>query len=31
MYNRNISPLGLDRDQNALWKDDGLMYAPPIR
>jgi len=31
MYNRNISPPGLDRDQNALWKDDGLMYAPPIR
>jgi len=31
MYNRNIGPLGLDRDQNALWKDDGLMYAPPIR
>jgi general L-amino acid transport system substrate-binding protein len=31
MFNRNISPLGLDRDQNALWKDDGLMYAPPIR
>ncbi len=31
MYSRNIGPLGLDRDQNALWKDDGLMYAPPIR
>ena len=31
MYVRNIAPLGLERGQNALWKDDGLMYAPPIR
>ncbi|HYF59461.1 MAG TPA: transporter substrate-binding domain-containing protein, partial [Burkholderiaceae bacterium] len=31
MYQRNIGPLGLERGQNALWKDDGLMYAPPIR
>jgi len=31
IYSRNIGPLGLERDQNALWKDDGLMYAPPIR
>jgi len=30
-YSRNTGPLGLERDQNALWKDDGLMYAPPIR
>jgi general L-amino acid transport system substrate-binding protein len=31
MYTRNIGPLGIERGQNALWKDDGLMYAPPIR
>jgi len=31
MYVRNIGPLGIERGQNALWKDDGLMYAPPIR
>ena len=31
MYARNIGPLGLARGQNALWTDDGLMYAPPLR
>jgi general L-amino acid transport system substrate-binding protein len=31
MYQRNISPLGIERGQNALWKDGGLMYAPPLR
>jgi general L-amino acid transport system substrate-binding protein len=31
MYQRNIGPLGIERGQNALWKDDGLMYAPPLR
>ncbi|MCX7203389.1 MAG: amino acid ABC transporter substrate-binding protein [Burkholderiales bacterium] len=31
MYTRNIGPLGIERGQNALWKDDGLMYSPPIR
>lgn len=31
MYQRNIGPLGLERGQNALWKDNGLMYAPPLR
>ncbi len=25
------SPLGIDRGLNALWKDGGLQYAPPIR
>ena len=31
-YNRNIGkPFGLDRGLNALWKDGGLMYAPPFR
>ena len=31
MYVRNIGPLGIARGQNALWRDDGLMYAPPLR
>src|SRR5690606_41288051 len=31
MYERNIGPLGIPRGQNALWKDGGLMYPPPIR
>ncbi len=31
MYQRNIGPLGIPRGQNALWKDGGLMYAPPVR
>jgi general L-amino acid transport system substrate-binding protein len=31
LYERHIKPLGLERGLNALWKDDGLMYAPPIR
>jgi general L-amino acid transport system substrate-binding protein len=31
MYDRNIGPLGLARGPNALWTNDGLMYAPPIR
>lgn len=31
IYERNIGPLGIPRGQNALWKDGGLMYAPPIR
>lgn len=31
IYSRNIGPLGIARGQNALWRDDGLMYAPPMR
>jgi general L-amino acid transport system substrate-binding protein len=31
MYQRAVSPLGIERGQNALWKDGGLMYAPPLR
>lgn len=34
IFERNIgseSPLKLERGLNALWKDGGLMYAPPIR
>ena len=33
-FDRNIgagSPLGIARGQNALWKNGGLQYAPPIR
>ena len=25
------TPLGLDRGLNRLWKDGGLLYAPPFR
>lgn len=31
MYDRNIGPLGIPRGQNALWKDGGLVYPPPVR
>ena len=32
IYDRNIGkPFGLERGLNALWKDGGLMYAPPFR
>lgn len=31
MYQRNIGPIGIERGQNAQWRDGGLMYAPPIR
>lgn len=33
-FDRNVgagSPLGIARGQNALWKNGGLLYAPPIR
>jgi general L-amino acid transport system substrate-binding protein len=30
-FERNLSPLGVDRGVNKLWKDGGLMYAPPLR
>jgi len=30
-FEANLKPLGFERGQNALWKDGGLMYAPPIR
>jgi len=30
-YERNISPIGLDRGVNALWTKGGIMYAPPVR
>ncbi len=28
---RNITPLGIDRGVNRLWKDGGVMYVPPLR
>ncbi len=34
IYNRNLgpeTPFNLDRGQNALWTEGGLMYAPPFR
>ena len=34
MFERNLgkgSALGLERGPNRLWKDGGLMYAPPIK
>jgi general L-amino acid transport system substrate-binding protein len=33
-FERNLGPkslLGLPRGVNRLWKDGGLMYAPPVR
>ncbi|MGH6663533.1 MAG: hypothetical protein ACREB2_01335 [Pseudolabrys sp.] len=30
-YERNIKPIGLDRGVNRLWKDGGIIIAPPIR
>ncbi|HJW84441.1 MAG TPA: amino acid ABC transporter substrate-binding protein, partial [Anaerolineae bacterium] len=31
VFERNLSPYGLSRGQNALWTQGGLQYAPPIR
>ena len=31
VYERNLAPYGLDRGQNDLWTNGGLMYAPPFR
>lgn len=30
-FEANLKSLGFDRGLNALWKDGGLMYAPPLR
>ncbi len=30
-FEANLKPLGFERGQNALWKDGGLLYAPPFR
>jgi general L-amino acid transport system substrate-binding protein len=31
IFERHLTPLGLERGVNALWVDGGLMYAPPYR
>lgn len=31
IFERNLAPIGLERDLNALWTDGGLQYAPPFR
>ncbi len=30
-FSRNLGPLGVERGYNRLWRDGGLMYAPPLR
>jgi general L-amino acid transport system substrate-binding protein len=30
-FERNLSPLGIERGMNRLWNRGGLMYAPPLR
>jgi general L-amino acid transport system substrate-binding protein len=30
-FERNLTPLGVARGVNKLWKEGGLMYAPPLR
>jgi general L-amino acid transport system substrate-binding protein len=31
VFQRNITPLGIERGPNRLWRDGGLLYAPPFR
>ena len=31
IFDRHLTPLGLERGVNALWFDGGLMYSPPYR
>lgn len=31
IFERNLGPVGLERGQNALWRDGGLFYVPPLR
>lgn len=31
IYQRHLAPLGLQRGANRLWRDGGLLYAPPLR
>jgi general L-amino acid transport system substrate-binding protein len=31
LYDRDITPMGLDRGKNALWTKGGLQYAPRLR
>ena len=30
-FDRNLRPLGIERGQNRLWKDGGLLYTPDLR
>ena len=30
-FDRNLTPLGVDRGVNRLWNRGGIMYAPPLR
>lgn len=30
-FQRNLGPLGVERGLNRLWRDGGLMFAPPLR
>ena len=30
-FARNLGPLGVERGYNRLWRDGGLIYAPPLR
>ena len=31
IWERNLAPLGIDRGQNRLASQGGLMFAPPLR
>lgn len=31
IFDRHLTPLGLERGVNSLWNDGGLLYAPPYR
>ncbi|MBU8543349.1 MULTISPECIES: amino acid ABC transporter substrate-binding protein [Roseomonadaceae] len=31
IFERNLTPIGLQRGPNALWTNGGLQYAPPLR
>ncbi|MBN8875575.1 MAG: amino acid ABC transporter substrate-binding protein [Rhodospirillales bacterium] len=31
MWERDVKPMGLERGNNRLWDQGGLMYAPPLR
>ncbi|MFC4168468.1 amino acid ABC transporter substrate-binding protein [Teichococcus aestuarii] len=31
MWERNVRPMGLERGNNRLWDQGGLMFAPPLR
>ncbi|WP_426956162.1 amino acid ABC transporter substrate-binding protein [Muricoccus radiodurans] len=31
VFDRNLTPIGIQRGRNALWTNGGLQYAPPLR